>query len=113
MSLGIAPGINKTRTTDVPAVNMSDLPYEKQAYSIRICLGSACYSKARHDNLEFIENFLKENHLLHAVDFRGHLCIGQCNQGPNIEINGTMYHEVNREKLAGILQQHFPVNTHQ
>jgi NADH:ubiquinone oxidoreductase subunit E len=76
-------------------------------HTIRICLGSACYSKAKHENLEYIEAFLKENGLLQRVDFRGHLCIEQCQMGPNVEIDGKMYHEVNCEKLKIILPHHF------
>jgi NADH:ubiquinone oxidoreductase subunit E len=76
-------------------------------HTIRICLGSACYSKAKHENLECIETFLKENDLLQNVDFSGHLCIEQCKTGPNVEIDGKMYHEVSPEKLRHILPQHF------
>lgn len=81
----------------------------KPKHTIRICLGSACYSKARHDNLEYIEIFLKKYHLLEEVDFRGHLCIGKCKHGPNVEIDGLMYSEVDSEKLEGMLKRHFGV----
>lgn len=79
----------------------------KQKHTIRICLGSACYSKAKHENLEFIESFLKDHHLTSQVDFAGHLCIERCKTGPNVEIDGVMYDEVNPEKLACILPVHF------
>ncbi len=84
----------------------------KSKHTIKICLGSACYSKAKHANLEFIEIFLKENGLIKEVDFMGHLCIEKCKCGPNLEIDGIMYHEVNCEKLPEILNRHFKTIIH-
>jgi len=76
-------------------------------HSIRICLGSSCYSKAKRTNLEYIEQYLQRNNLTNQVDFVGHLCIERCNMGPNVEIDGIMYHEVYPGKLKEILKHHF------
>jgi len=78
-------------------------------HKIRICLGSSCFSKAKESNLEYIERFLKEHYLNNAVDFAGHLCIEQCSKGPNIEVDGVMYNEVDATKLEEILLRHFEI----
>lgn len=87
-------------------------PEEMKAarHKIRICLGSSCFSKAKQKNLEFIELFLNQHNLSENVDFAGHLCIEKCNSGPNIEIDGIMYHEVYPDKLEKILQKHLVLN---
>lgn len=72
-------------------------------HSIKICLGSACYSKAEHTNLFYIQDFLKENNLESEVEFVGHLCKEQCSKGPNVEIDGVLYNEISVEKLKVIL----------
>ncbi len=78
-------------------------------HRIRICLGSSCFSKAKQSNLEFIERFLNENNLKDNVDFAGHLCIEQCMSGPNVEIDGIMYNEVDTQKLERILHSCFGI----
>jgi NADH:ubiquinone oxidoreductase subunit E len=78
-------------------------------HRIRICLGSSCFSKAKQSNLEYIELFLKQNKLIDEVDFAGHLCIDQCMVGPNVEIDGVMYNEVDSAKLEIVLHKHFGV----
>ncbi|HNW53992.1 MAG TPA: (2Fe-2S) ferredoxin domain-containing protein [Bacteroidales bacterium] len=79
----------------------------QKPHKIRICLGSSCFSKGKQSNLEYIEQFLKQHDITESVDFAGHLCIDKCSSGPNIEIDGIMYHEVDPEKLEGILNTVF------
>jgi len=76
-------------------------------HKIRICLGSSCFSKGKQSNLEYIEQFLKEHGITEEVDFSGHLCIDKCSSGPNIEIDGIMYSEVDPSKLEQILNSVF------
>lgn len=78
-------------------------------HRIRICLGSSCFSKAKQSNLEYIERFLNSHNMKDEVDFAGHLCKDQCMTGPNVEIDGIMYNEVDTEKLEKILGNHFGV----
>lgn len=89
----------------------SSIPFPDKAqqkpHKIRICLGSSCFSKGKQNNLEYIEQFLKQHDITETVDFAGHLCIEKCSSGPNIEIDGIMYHEVDPEKLEGILNTVF------
>ena len=80
---------------------------QQKPHKIRICLGSSCFSKGKQSNLEYIEQFLKQHDITESVDFAGHLCIEKCSSGPNIEIDGIMYHEVDPEKLEGILNTVF------
>jgi NADH:ubiquinone oxidoreductase subunit E len=38
----------------------------------------------------------------------GHLCEGQCKSGPNVTINGKMYHEVDPIVIVGLLNHFVP-----
>lgn len=71
--------------------------------NITVCMGSSCFARGNSQNLEFIENYIKENGLEAQIDLAGARCEGKCATGPNIVINGTEYNEVDEDKLKEIL----------
>lgn len=96
-------------TKSNPQLLQQTIETNNTRHRIRICLGSSCFSKAKQSNLEYIEHFLKQYKLTDEVDFAGHLCIDQCMTGPNVEIDGVMYNEVDTAKLEKVLRNHFGV----
>lgn len=71
--------------------------------NITVCMGSSCFARGNAQNLEFIENYIKENGLEAEIELSGARCEGKCATGPNVIINGTEYNEVNEDKLKEIL----------
>ncbi len=71
--------------------------------NITVCMGSSCFARGNDRNLEFIENYIKDNGLEAEIDLAGARCEGKCATGPNITINGKEYHEVDEDKLQEIL----------
>jgi len=57
-------------------------------------------------NIEVVQDFLKSRSLPPAVELNGHLCEGHCKAGPNVTINGKMYHEVDPIVIFALLN-HF------
>jgi NADH:ubiquinone oxidoreductase subunit E len=55
-----------------------------------------------------VQEFLKTQSLPPAVELNGHLCEGQCKAGPNVTINGKMYHEVDPIVIIGLLNHFVP-----
>lgn len=72
-------------------------------HSIKVCMGSSCFARGNMDNLQFLENYIKENNLDADIDLVGALCTEECSSGPNIFIDDVVYNEVNEEKLNEIL----------
>ena len=70
---------------------------------ITICMGSSCFSRGNNRNIEVIQNYLATHELPPKVELVGHLCQGHCKSGPNITINGKMYHEVDPIVIIGLL----------
>ena len=68
-------------------------------------MGSSCFARGNASNLEFIENYIKENGLEAEIDLAGARCEGKCVSGPNITINGVEYTEVDEEKLKQTLDE--------
>lgn len=59
--------------------------------TVELCMGSSCFARGNSGVLQAIESYLTENDLLDSVDLVGHLCLGKCNQGPNMRIDGVDY----------------------
>lgn len=74
---------------------------------ITICLGSACYHRGNQLVLETIKKYLKENHLSDQVEFKGHLCEGNCSKGPNFKLNNKLYSGIDQNSVIEILDKHF------
>ena len=71
--------------------------------NITVCMGSSCFARGNAQNLELIENYIKENGLEAEIDLAGNRCEGKCATGPNIVVNGVEYHEVDEDKIREIL----------
>ncbi len=72
---------------------------------IKICMGSSCYARGNAENLEFIENYIKENNLDAEIEVYGARCENICEKGPNIIVNGQIYNNVTPEKIIEILKR--------
>jgi len=73
--------------------------------NITVCMGSSCFARGNDVNLEFIENYIKENGLEAEIDLSGSRCEGKCVTGPNVIVNGVEYTEVDENKLKSILDE--------
>ena len=73
---------------------------------ITICMGSSCFSRGNSRNIEVIQEYLGSRRLPPSVGLTGHLCQGHCKSGPNVTINGKLYHEVDPIVIIGLLN-HF------
>lgn len=72
---------------------------------IKICMGSSCFRRGNRKNLEFIESYIEKNSCDCEVELVGSRCEEECCKGPNIEINGQMFHGVNEEILFDLLKR--------
>lgn len=72
---------------------------------IIVCMGSACFARGNQQNLEFIEDFIKENNLNANVEIGGARCEGKCAEGPNVFVDGIEYNKVNEVTLLEILNK--------
>lgn len=78
---------------------------------IKICMGSSCFRRGNRKNLEYIESFLDEHGYAAEVELVGSRCEEECRKGPNLQINGQMFHGVDLEMLSGLLRRYVENNT--
>ena len=70
---------------------------------ITICMGSSCFARGNEEHLQIIEKYLQENDLEAEVSLKGSCCEGHCAKGPNLVINGKIYHHVEQGILIDLL----------
>ena len=73
--------------------------------SIKICMGSSCYSRGNQENLERIERYLNERQIDCRVDLRGSRCEGLCSDGPIVEINDRIHGGMHANTIDQLLDQ--------
>lgn len=82
----------------------------KGRYEIDVCLGTACYVRGGKQILQRLESLLEIDVGETTEDRKFSLCvmrcIGACGLAPAISINGTIYKQVNPDKLSQILAQY-------
>ncbi|MDR0355801.1 MAG: (2Fe-2S) ferredoxin domain-containing protein, partial [Deltaproteobacteria bacterium] len=70
---------------------------------IKLCLGSACFSRGNREILRFLE---KEASIARQVDLElsACLCRDECGSGPNVIIADCLHEEMTVEKLRRLLK---------
>lgn len=68
-------------------------------------MGSSCFRRGNRKNLEFIESYIDRHACDSVVELVGSRCEEECCKGPNIQINGQMFHGVNEEILFDLLNR--------
>jgi NADH:ubiquinone oxidoreductase subunit E len=80
-------------------------------YTIRVCLGTACYVRGGKKILERIQEVLGLEIGDTTADGKFTLevmrCIGACGLAPAITINDKVYKQVNPEKLQAIIEKYY------
>lgn len=80
-------------------------------YTIRVCLGTACYVRGGKKILERIREILGIEVGDTTPDGKFTLevmrCIGACGLAPTISINGKVFKQVNPDKLQPIIEKYY------
>jgi len=72
---------------------------------IKVCMGSACFAKGNHENLEFIKEYIEKNNLDSKITIVGSLCENKCEIGPRIIVNDKEYTNVTTDDISKILSE--------
>lgn len=75
-------------------------------FAVKICLGSACYTRGSREILESIQSYIAEEKLESMVTLTGSLCEEQCRSGPTITIDDITYTGVDEKKALNLLDKH-------
>ena len=70
---------------------------------VELCLGSSCFARGNSEILQALESFIAERGLEDNIELVGHLCLGRCNEGPNLRIDGTDYSGIGSEEAIALI----------
>lgn len=74
-------------------------------HNIKVCMGSSCFARGNLNNLNILENYIKENNLDADIELIGAHCQEKCEFGPHIYVDDKCYDEVDEDKLQKILEE--------
>jgi len=80
------------------------MPSDSESFEIVICLGSSCFARGNAENLEALNQLVREG-VIARVSFVGRLCQDKCKQGPNVSIAGQVHHGVKPDRLRELLYE--------
>lgn len=72
---------------------------------ISICMGSSCYPRGNRETLEKLKVYISDNNLADQIIMKGNLCEGLCKDGPNIRINGVIYHDIDYYSVLKVISE--------
>lgn len=65
---------------------------------ITVCIGSSCHIKGSRQVVEGLQELIKENNLADKVQLGGTFCMGKCQQGVCVSVDGE-FHSVSPETV--------------
>ncbi len=78
---------------------------EEKKVLVELCMGSSCFARGNSNSLQALEEFIEENDLEDKVELEGHLCLGECNCGPHVKIDGKEYSAVNSVCIIDLIKE--------
>ena len=58
---------------------------------ITVCIGSSCHVKGSRQIVDELRYLVKENHLEDKVELAGSFCLGKCEQGVCVTVDGQLF----------------------
>lgn len=58
---------------------------------ISVCIGSSCHLKGSRQVVEKLQQLIKENNLSDKVELSGNFCLGRCQEGVCVTVDGEFY----------------------
>lgn len=55
---------------------------------VTICIGSSCHIKGSRQVVERLQQLVKENNLADKVELAGTFCVGKCQTGVSVTVDG-------------------------
>ncbi|HOI93872.1 MAG TPA: (2Fe-2S) ferredoxin domain-containing protein [Syntrophobacter fumaroxidans] len=77
----------------------------KETAELAICMGSSCFSRGNKHNIKIIKEYIDRHGLCGRVALKGHLCEGLCKDGPNITLNGEVFHSIDSASINVLLEE--------
>lgn len=71
---------------------------------ITVCIGSSCHIKGSRKVVEQLQYLISENSLGDKVELSGTFCMGKCQQGVCVTVDGD-FHSVDPENVEAFFEE--------
>ena len=71
---------------------------------ITVCIGSSCHIKGSRQVVEQLQQLISENNLKDRVELAGTFCMGRCQEGVCVTVDGE-FHSVSPENVDTFFAQ--------
>ena len=58
---------------------------------VTVCIGSSCHLKGSRQVVEALQGLIADNDLKNSVELGGTFCMGKCQQGVCVTVDGELY----------------------
>lgn len=58
---------------------------------VTVCIGSSCHVKGSRQVVEQLQSLIAENHLEDKVELAGTFCLGRCQEGVCVTVDGDSH----------------------
>ncbi|MBQ2286146.1 MAG: (2Fe-2S) ferredoxin domain-containing protein [Acutalibacteraceae bacterium] len=58
---------------------------------VTVCIGSSCHLKGSRQVVEALQGLISDNNLKDSVELGGTFCMGNCQQGVCVTVDGELY----------------------
>lgn len=72
---------------------------------ITICIGSSCHLRGSREIISKLEKLVSENSLQDEVELKGSFCMGQCQKGVCVTVDGELY-SLSPDDTEGFFNSH-------
>lgn len=73
--------------------------------TVKVCVGTCCYSNGAYDTLNRLMELAEENGYADRVEFKGSFCFEKCDQGPNVEVDGSLHGKITPNKADELFEK--------
>ena len=76
---------------------------------VTVCIGSSCHVKGSRQVVEQLQQLIDENKLGDKVELAGTFCMGRCQEGVCVTVDGE-FHSVNPDTVDAFFQNAIKAN---
>lgn len=71
---------------------------------INVCIGSSCHLKGSREVVTRLQELIKEYKLEDSVSLSGRFCMGNCQKGVSVEIDGKLL-SLNKDNVQDVFKE--------
>jgi NADH:ubiquinone oxidoreductase subunit E len=75
--------------------------------SISVCVGSSCHLRGAYDVVNEFKQLIAENSLTDQIELKACFCLGECQDGVSILVDGKIFTSLTKERVAEFFREHF------